>query len=254
MRKYSQIFLKNKNTAQKIVKIFYKNISPENKIIEIGPGKGILTEYLLEKYKDNYLAIEIDPLMIEKLKNKFALINIINRDFLEIDLDELKISYFIGNLPYHISTAIIEKLLEYDGFKYGVFMLQKEVCEKITAKSGNSIYGFISALTQIKCDVDYNFTVSRFEFLPIPKVDSGIITLKIKDKSIRGKEFKRFKNFLSIAFRHKRKTLLNSLHLSTTIDKKEIISVLKRHNLNENTRAEELSSQKLFELFCDFNL
>jgi len=253
MRKYSQVFLKNREIAQDIVREF-ETLAPKNKkIVEIGPGKGILTEFLFNDYRDNYTGIEIDPCMVDIIKSRFNGIKIINRDFLESDIDD-DISYFTGNLPYHISTAIIEKLLSNKNFESGVFMLQREVSRKITASEKSSDYGYISALVNLAADTEYLFDVSRNNFYPVPAVDSGVISIKIKKNRITADEFKKYKKFISAAFMHKRKTLVNSISLSRNIKKEEILDIIKKENINENVRAEELSPQILYRLSTIINI
>ncbi|MBP7795670.1 MAG: ribosomal RNA small subunit methyltransferase A [Elusimicrobiales bacterium] len=253
MRKYSQVFLKNKEIAQDIVREF-EIFAPKNKkIIEIGPGKGVLTEFLFNDYGDNYTGIEIDPCMVDIIKNRFNGIKIINKDFLEADID-YDISYFIGNLPYHISTAIIEKLLSYTHFDSGVFMLQREVSRKITASEKKSDYGYISALVNLVADTEYLFDVSKNNFYPVPAVDSGVISVRLKKNRITADEFEKYKKFISAAFMHKRKTLVNSISLSKNVKKEEVFDILKKENIKENVRAEALSPQILYRLSTIINI
>ncbi|MEF3280922.1 MAG: 16S rRNA (adenine(1518)-N(6)/adenine(1519)-N(6))-dimethyltransferase RsmA [Elusimicrobiota bacterium] len=251
MRKFSQVFLKNRAIAEKIVKCFETLVASCNKITEIGPGKGILTEFLFKKYGQNYTGIEIDPIMIDILKRKFKGINLINSDFLQIDQNLLS-SYFIGNLPYHISTAIIESLISFNNFKLGIFMFQKEVAKKIVSKPKETGYGYISALINLLAHTEYLFEVSRKEFEPVPEVDSAVILIKINNNQITPDEFENYKKFISMAFMHKRKTLINSLHLSLNKDKKTITEKLIAKKLTENTRAEELSPLQLYDISKSF--
>ncbi|NLH39670.1 MAG: ribosomal RNA small subunit methyltransferase A [Elusimicrobia bacterium] len=253
MRKYSQVFLKNKEIAQNIVKEFEILAPKDKKIIEIGPGKGILTEFLFNDYKENYTGIEIDPYMVDIIKNKFNGIKIINKDFLEADID-YDTSYFIGNLPYHISTAIIEKLLSYTHFDSGIFMLQREVSKKLTSSYESFEYGYISALVNLVADTEYLFDVSRNDFYPIPAVDSGVISVRIKKNRITADEFEKYKRFISAAFMHKRKTLVNSISLTRNIKKEEVLSILEKENINKNIRAEALSPQILYRLSTIINI
>lgn len=249
--KYSQVFLINKNIAERICEIF-SSIANNNPIIEIGPGMGILTKFLYPKYQDKYTAIEIDPKMIEIIKKQFSNINIINSDFLKLNDEILNYSYFCGNLPYHISTAILEKIINIQNFKAAVFMFQKEVAKKITASVSDSEYGYLSALINITCDTEYLFNVSRYDFKPIPKVDSAVVKIIKKDKISDNDNLKNYQRFISAAFRHKRKTLLNSLSLSLKINKKIITDILRNKKLSLNIRAEEIPPQILFELSMDF--
>jgi 16S rRNA (adenine1518-N6/adenine1519-N6)-dimethyltransferase len=252
MRKYSQVFLKNKNIAKKIVNLFTE-LNSGNRTVEIGPGKGILTAFLYNYYRENLTVIDIDPLMIENIKKIIPGIKAINDDFLKLDLDKLNVSYFIGNLPYHISTAIIEKLIRYRDFKLGVFMLQKEVARKLISDESDLEYGYLSAMVNLICKTDYLLDVSKDDFFPVPMVDSAIVLIE-KNKIIPEAEFEKYLRFIGYAFRHKRKTLVNSINLSTGIEKEKIIKILEKNSINSNIRTEKLSPEKLFELSKTLNI
>ncbi|HOJ85767.1 MAG: 16S rRNA (adenine(1518)-N(6)/adenine(1519)-N(6))-dimethyltransferase RsmA [Elusimicrobiales bacterium] len=246
-RKYSQIFLKDTHIAKKITDVFAE-IAKDNRVAEIGPGKGVLTDFLFKKYKDNLTVIDIDPEMIEWIKLKYPGIKFINSDFLKISLQELNTSYFIGNLPYHISTAIIEKLITYPNFKAGVFMLQKEVCKKITADEKSPDYGYLSALVNLICRTGYLFDVYRESFSPSPNVDSGIVSIEKTKDQITDEDFKKYSRFIGYAFRHKRKTLVNSINLSIGYPKDKLSEILLSKSISPNVRAQELPPEKLLEI------
>lgn len=247
MPKYSQVFLKNTKTAQNIVLEFEKHTPYDKKILEIGPGKGILTQYLIKKYPQ-YWAVEIDKNMVEFLREKFKGIKIINTDILKYEISDF--SYFIGNLPYHISTKITEKIVSNKKFRVGVFMFQKEVAKKIVADESKTEYGYLSALVNINNETKYLFDVYKTEFSPKPLIDSGVVLIKSKEQKIQKNEFEKYKKFISMAFSHKRKTLINSISLSSDIDKNIIIKKL--NTIPPQTRAEELPPKKLFELAMNF--
>lgn len=251
--KYSQVFLKNNSIAQKIADIF-TSIAKENEILEIGPGKGILTQFLYPKYREKYIAVEIDPSMVEILVKKFEGIKIINKDFLKLKEDEITQSYICGNLPYHISTAILEKIINLKNFKASIFMFQKEVAKKIVATPKDKEYGYLSALINIVAETEYLFDVSKHNFEPVPQVDSAVVKIEIKNERLNKELFKRYQRFISKAFMHKRKTILNSLALSTDIEKEKIIEILKKTNTPLLKRAEELSPDELLEISKNFNL
>jgi len=246
MRKYSQVFLKNKEIAKRIVKEFLL-LKPDKKICEIGPGKGILTNFLYPYFKEKMITVDIDPLMIEEILSRFPEIKAINIDFLKLNLDELGISYFIGNLPYHISTAILEKLIRYEKFKAGIFMLQKEVARKLVSTHKDPDYGYLSAFINIICKTYYLFDVGKENFQPIPAVDSAVVLIE-KTNQLPLNNFEKYIRFIGYAFRHKRKTLVNSINISTGIEKEKIIKILESKSIKPNTRAEELSPDQLFEI------
>ncbi|WP_185851262.1 16S rRNA (adenine(1518)-N(6)/adenine(1519)-N(6))-dimethyltransferase RsmA [Blattabacterium cuenoti] len=237
-KKFDQYFLKDKNIAKKIVKcLSFKNYDT---VVEIGPGLGILTRYLLTPYH-KVLLIEIDKALIFFLK-KFLEIprdQIIHGDFLKWNPEEINLQNFavIGNFPYNISSKILFHILKY--YKYipeCIGMFQKEVAKRIVSPKGNKTYGILSVLVQTFYDVKYLFTVNKHVFYPIPNVQSAVIYLKRKKikKNLN-------KNLLfqcvKVAFNQRRKILKNSLHnfiKKNTIPYEYEIPFL-------NKRAEQLS-------------
>ena len=177
-----QHFLKDLKIAEKIVSSLNRN--KKDLIIEIGPGRGILTQKLIQKYSNLYL-IEIDKDLLPFLKLKFPKLEkkILNVDFLKFTFDDFfkkKNLSIIGNFPYNISSQIIFKIIENkDRIDCVVGMFQKEVAKRICEKQGSKTYGIISVLTQFYFDVKYLFTVSPEVFTPKPKVFSGVIYTKI---------------------------------------------------------------------------
>ncbi len=247
MRRFSQVFLKNYHIAQKICCCF-EEISGNNDIMEIGPGKGILTQFLYPRYQKLYTGVEIDLEMVKILVEKFEGIKIINSDFLKLNTSEIKQSYFCGNLPYHISTAILEKIMELENFKAAVFMFQKEVAKKIVSSYKDTEYGYLSALINIKAETQYLFDVSRHNFNPIPEVDSAVVLIKCKKEKIPPEVFKTYRKFISAAFSYRRKTIANSLSLSFSKSKNEIEDILSKSGIKPTLRAEELPPDKLLQL------
>ncbi len=209
-----QHFLNDEQIAQDIANSLtekgYKNV------LEIGPGMGVLTKYLLKKKLKTHV-IEIDTESVEYLKAHYLNLanNIILKDFLKIDLSE----YFgeeqvaiIGNFPYNISTQIVFKTLE-NKHQIPEFagMFQKEVAKRIAEKEGSKVYGILSVLTQAFYDVEYLFTVPPTVFNPPPKVDSGVIRLTRKENYSLPVDEKLFYKVVKTAFQQRRKTLRNSL-------------------------------------------
>lgn len=239
-----QHFLNDEQIAQDIANSLtekgYKNV------LEIGPGMGVLTKYLLKK-KLKIHAIEIDTESVEYLKAHYLNLanNIISKDFLKIDLYE----YFgeeqvaiIGNFPYNISTQIVFKTLE-NRHQIPEFsgMFQKEVAKRIAEKEGSKVYGILSVLTQAFYDVEYLFTVPPTVFNPPPKVDSGVIRLTRKENYTLPVDEKLFYKVVKTAFQQRRKTLRNSLKTMNLSD-----------SLREDTifdkRPEQLSVQEFISL------
>ncbi|MET3539023.1 16S rRNA (adenine(1518)-N(6)/adenine(1519)-N(6))-dimethyltransferase RsmA [Chryseobacterium limigenitum] len=231
-----QHFLTDENIARKIV----EGLSFENykNIMEIGPGTGVLTKYLLEKEQNLYLA-EIDTESIEYLKNTYPKIteeifvgDFLKQDFNFINNDQIAI---IGNFPYNISSQILFKIIDhYELVPEMVGMFQKEVAERTASVPRTKEYGILSVLVQAYYDVTYLFTVHENVFNPPPKVKSGVIKLTRNPKEgLAGNEVL-FKQIVKAGFNQRRKKLSNSLKVL------EIPEELKTHEFMDK-RAEELS-------------
>ena len=231
-----QHFLTDENIARKIVEGLsyedYKNV------MEVGPGMGVLTKYLLEKDQNIYLA-EIDTESIEYLKKNYSKVtedtfvgDFLKQDFNFINGEQIAI---IGNFPYNISSQILFKIIDYYGqVPEMVGMFQKEVAERTAAVPRTKDYGILSVLIQAYYDVSYLFTVHENVFNPPPKVKSGVIRLTRNPKEgLAGNEVL-FKQIVKAGFNQRRKKLSNSLKVL------EIPDALKTHEFLDK-RAEELS-------------
>jgi len=209
-----QHFLKDQNIARKIVgSLKADGISA---VLEIGPGMGVLTKYLLENSNYSLHAVEIDAESIEYLKENYPELKerIIADDFLKLDLKKNFNQPFavIGNFPYNISSQIFFKILENkDQIMEVVGMVQKEVAQRIAEKPGTKTYGILSVFLQAYYNIEYLFTVSEHVFAPPPKVKSAVIRLKRNDTSELGCNEKLFSNVVKTAFNQRRKTINNSL-------------------------------------------
>ncbi|MDO5969228.1 16S rRNA (adenine(1518)-N(6)/adenine(1519)-N(6))-dimethyltransferase RsmA [Flavivirga aquimarina] len=244
-KKYlGQHFLNDESVAQKIADTLtlkeYKNV------LEIGPGMGVLTKYLLKKEIATYV-IEIDTESVAYLQANYLNLapRIIEEDFLKYDLNNVfnqEAFAIIGNFPYNISTQIVFKTLEMrDQIPEFSGMFQKEVAQRICSKEGSKVYGILSVLTQAYYDAEYLFTVPPNVFNPPPKVESGVLRLiRKKDYTLPCDDALFFK-VVKAAFQQRRKTLRNSL---------------KTYNLSDNLKAnvifgkrpEQLSVQEFIEL------
>ena len=184
-------------------------------VLEVGPGMGVLTEFLLSKGHD-LRVVELDGESVDYLERNFPHLDgrIIADDFLQLDLGTIYDGQFciIGNYPYNISSQIFFKVLDYrDRVVCCSGMLQKEVAERITAKPGSKTYGILSVLLQAWYDCEYLFTVSEHVFNPPPKVKSGVIRLTRNSATTLGCDEAKFKTVVKTAFGQRRKTLRNSL-------------------------------------------
>ncbi len=211
-----QHFLKDEKIAEDIVKSL-KHISHYKKVLEVGPGMGVLTKYLIAEAAYETHIIDIDRDSIAYLKKIFpALENkIIEGDFLKLDLNNLfnnEPFAVIGNFPYNISTEILFKVLDHKNqVPEVVGMFQKEVAERIAAKPKNKTYGITSVLLQAFYDIDYLFTVHEDVFNPPPRVKSAVIRLTRNAVQQLDCNEKLFKQVVKAGFNQRRKTLRNSI-------------------------------------------
>jgi 16S rRNA (adenine1518-N6/adenine1519-N6)-dimethyltransferase len=212
-KELGQHFLKDRNIAARIADSL-TGIGYDS-VIEIGPGTGILTGFLLERNFKDFRVIEIDNESVHYLIKSFPeLTNIIRGDFLELDIDSLfqeKLGV-IGNFPYNISTQILFKVLDNrDKIVEVTGMLQKEVAERICAGPGSKTYGILSVLLQAFYNIEYLFTVSEGVFSPPPKVKSGVIRLRRNETVDLGCTEVLFKKVVKACFNQRRKMLRNSV-------------------------------------------
>ena len=223
-----QHFLKDESIAKAIAETL--NLEGYNDILEIGPGMGVLTKYLLEKDVNTYV-IEIDPESVTYLDENFPKLKdkIISKDFLKYNINEIfegKQFAIIGNFPYNISTQIVFKCLELKSqVPEFAGMFQKEVAQRICEKKGSKAYGILSVLVQAFYNAEYLFTVDETVFIPPPKVKSGVLRLRRKEDFSLPCSEKLFFTVVKTAFQQRRKTLRNSL---------------KTLNLSENLRENEI--------------
>ncbi|WP_010137116.1 16S rRNA (adenine(1518)-N(6)/adenine(1519)-N(6))-dimethyltransferase RsmA [Ochrovirga pacifica] len=209
-----QHFLTDESIAKDIAAILSEK--GYNHVLEIGPGMGVMTKYLLQKEYTTHV-IEIDTESVEYLQAHYLHLapRIYGADFLKIDLNSIfKEEQFaiVGNFPYNISSQIVFKTIENRGFipEFGG-MFQKEVAQRICAAPGSKTYGIISVITQAYYDTEYLFTVPPTVFNPPPKVDSGVMIMKRKESLSLSVPDRLFKHVVKTAFGQRRKTLRNSL-------------------------------------------
>ncbi len=207
-----QHFLKDQEIARRIAESLpLREASP---VLEIGPGMGVLTKYLLQNPLINLRAVEIDSESVVYLHQHFPQLEVIEGDFLQMDLNKLYDGKFsvIGNFPYNISSQILFKVLDYkDKIPNVAGMLQKEVAERIASKPGKKAYGILSVFMQAYYHVEYLFTVSEQVFDPPPKVKSAVIRFTRNEVEKLDCDEKLFRTVVKTAFNQRRKTLRNSL-------------------------------------------
>ncbi len=213
-KSYGQHFLIHDKVASNIADLIspqYKN----NKILEIGPGQGKLTQFLIEKY-DDVTAIEADRDMVDYLKQAYAndKLHLIHEDFLKVKLRELlsEETVLIGNFPYNISSQIVIKLLENrELFPEMIGMFQKEVADRILAAPGSKTYGILSVLTQAYYAGTREMKLGPGHFNPPPKVDSAVIKINRLPVPRIENSYSDFRQIVKISFNQRRKMLRNSL-------------------------------------------
>lgn len=247
-KRFGQNFLDDKNIIHKIVSAF--EIKPKDLILEIGPGEGALTKYILEKTQ-NLIVVEIDKYLSQSLKEKFPHLKIINKDILECDF---KTEFYsekyrvIGNLPYYITSQILFQIFDNaEMITDALIMVQKEVGQRMVAYPGTKDYGILSVFTQYYSKPKILFTCSPNVFYPRPEVESVVIKLQLTRKFNLERSIENiFKEIVKISFNQRRKTLKNAL---SRIFKKEHFQQI---SFDFSKRAEELNLEDFIYLAQNF--
>lgn len=241
-KKLGQHFLKDKNIAHKIVEAFLPDKS--NTVLEIGPGTGMLTQFLKEKGY-NFWLIEVDSEAVALLQQKYPELKsqLIHHDFLQLNFPGrfgTNAISIIGNFPYNISSQIMFRVVENrEQVELVVGMFQREVARRLTQKPGNKEYGILSVIVQAFYEVEFLFSVNESVFSPPPKVKSGVIRLKRNQRKQLDCDEKLFFKVVKTAFNQRRKTLRNAL--------KPLFVINNQHRW-AGKRAEELSVEQFIEL------
>lgn len=252
-----QNFLINEEVVKNIVGC--SNIEKEDLVIEIGPGLGTLTKYLLEK-AGKVICIELDTKMLQMLEDRFSLYNnfeLINNDVLKVDLKniiekektegKIKNVKIVANLPYYITTPIIMKLLEEElELESITVMIQKEVADRLIATPGEKNTGAITYSVYYYADSEAIMEVPNSSFIPEPEVTSKVIKLNIrKETAVKPKDKEKMFKIIKYAFMQKRKTLLNSLTNNGVFkNKTQGTEILNSLGIKENVRPEELTLEQ----------
>ncbi len=258
-RKWGQHFLRDAATARRLVA--HSGVVAGETVLEIGPGTGLLTRALLE-VAARVVAVELDPQLAADLPrrvNEPERLQVVHADAARQDMMALLQEQVpsgepvraVGNLPYESSTVILARLLEARSRLEGIAILvQREVAERMSAKPGTRIYGYLSVLCQ---DVAEPRLVQRLRpgaFRPPPKVQSALVRLELRDAPLRGNIDRA--SFLSLAaglFGQRRKTILNNLQSATGVDRRAALEILARSGLQPRLRPEDLSVQQMAALY-----
>ncbi len=255
---YGQNFLIDETIVNEIIE--KSDIDSETAVIEIGPGLGAMTEFLIKKAK-KVLCYEIDNDMIKilnyRLKEKEKL-TILEKDFLKANIDEDINEYLAGcdkviivaNLPYYITTPILQKvILESKMISKMVVMMQKEVAIRICGTPKSKDYGSLSVFVQYKNKSDIIVNVPPKSFFPVPNVDSSVVKIEFNPNYIKLEKENKFYNFVQNIFKHKRKTLMNNMNASYKDKKEKTQEFIEEKQLKLTVRSEELTVETIIELY-----
>lgn len=250
IKRLGQNFLIDPNIVRKIVAL--AEVSPDSRVLEIGPGRGVLTEALC-KTAGHVTAVEIDPRLhayLAERQAEFPNLTLVLEDALVYPVERLPVgTIVVANLPYYISTPLLFRLLDQrDRFPRLVLMLQNEVADRLVAKPGSSDYGVLSVMAQYAAEITKAFRVSAQCFRPRPEVGSAVVLLRTRaQRELSPEEEPKFAALVKAAFAHRRKTLVNSLR-DEGYDQMRITGALERLTLSPSVRAEVLSLEQLIQL------
>lgn len=235
-KKWGQNFLRNRGAVDKIVSALEP--SPDDVVLEIGPGEGVLTEKLLE-LPNRVIAIEIDPELAARLKTKYERLELRNEDAVDAPLPDAPF-VAVGNLPYNVGTPILRRVIADPHCRRAVFMLQKEVADRIVAKPGSEPYGYLTLYVQAFATSKIVMTLDPRSFYPPPKVRSAVVRLEPRDPGL-GSPRDEVLDLVSASFRMRRKKLVNNLIGWREHTREEILEAMQRAGIDAEARAETMS-------------
>lgn len=250
--KYGQHFLTNQHAAQRIADAL--ELSENDSLVEIGPGKGTLTAYFLAA--PQMTIVEVDPEMVNLLRQRFASfrqIEVVQSDILEFDLRSLKLKdpkvlhKVVGNLPYNLTSPILRKLSEWTQWNFAVLMVQKEVADRLCAGPGSSDYGALTVGMNLTTTTERVFDLSPNSFNPRPKVDSTVIRVHRRENALTN-NIEGTQKVIQAAFQQRRKTILNSLSHGLGMEKPEAEKLLSQCHIEPTIRPEKLPVQAFIDL------
>ncbi|MBI3357201.1 MAG: ribosomal RNA small subunit methyltransferase A [Nitrospirae bacterium] len=250
IKRFGQNFLVDPNIVRKIVTL--AELGPSHTVLEIGPGRGILTEALCTS-SGRVTAIEVDPRLhayLSERQAEFPNLSLVLEDAMIYPLESLPVgTVVVANLPYYLSTPLLFRLLDQrDRFSRMVLMLQNEVADRLVAKPGSKDYGVLSVMAQYAADITKTFRVSAQCFRPRPEVGSAVVLLRTKERrELSREEEPKFAALVKAAFAHRRKTLVNSLR-DEGYDPTSLTGALQLLSLSPTARAEILSVLQFIEL------
>lgn len=236
-KKWGQNFLRNRGAVEKIVAAVEPE--PGDVIVEIGPGEGVLTSKLLA-LPNRIIAIEIDPDLEARLRAKFGdRLDLRNEDALEAPLPETPYRA-VGNLPYNVGTPILRRVIADPNCRRAVFMLQKEVADRVSAKPGSDPYGFLTLYVEAYASSRQLMTLEPRSFHPPPKVRSAVVVLDPRDPGLQSPR-EAVLDLVSASFRMRRKKLVNNLTGWRELTREQVLEAMQRAGIDLGARAETLA-------------
>ena len=236
-KKWGQNFLRNRGAAEKIVAAV--DAQPDEVVLEIGAGEGVLTSLLVERYPGRVTAVEIDPSLVASLRTRFgSALDVIEGDALEVPLPTRPFRA-VGNLPYNVGTPILRRVIADPNFKRAVFMLQKEVADRLVAKPSTHAYGYLTLYTQLFASAKILMTLEPKSFYPPPKVRSAVVVLDRAGNAHANPTS--LLELISASFRMRRKKLTSNLLHLTSFSRDILIAAMIKAHVSSDARAEELS-------------
>ena len=239
-KKWGQNFLRNRGAVEKIVAAI--EAGPEEIILEIGPGEGVLTEKLVE-LPNPIVAIEIDPQLAARLRSRFGeRLDLRKEDAVEAELPMAPYRA-VGNLPYNVGTPILRRVIADPNCRRAVFMLQKEVAERVSARPGDEQYGFLTLFVAMHATARILFSLDPKSFYPPPKVRSSVVVLDPHPPSYRA-DREVLLDLISASFRMRRKKLVNNLTGWRGFTREQVLAVMERAGIDPGVRAETMALEQ----------
>ena len=250
-KKLGQNFLVDEKLNNFISKL--GNINREDTVLEIGPGKGNLTKFLINENPKKLILIEKDNYLANELKLKFKGIDVINEDYLDVDEKNLNLNNTIvyGNLPYNVSSQILIKLIKLETIKFKklILMFQKEMADRILADTNTKSYGRLSIISQWRMNITKIKDILPQSFRPIPKIMSTLLKFEPKQDYYKIKEIKKLEFVTNTFFNYRRKMIKKPLGLLF----KDVDKIKKKYNLNINERPQKLNPLIYYKLSNELN-
>ena len=235
-KKWGQNFLRNRGAVDRIVAAI--EAAPDDVVVEIGPGEGALTDKLVA-LPNRVIAVEIDPELEAKLRARYGdRLELRNEDALEAALPETPFRA-VGNLPYNVGTPILRRVIADPNCRRAVFMLQKEVADRVTAKPGSEPYGYLTLYVQAFAAAKSIMTLEPKSFYPPPKVRSAVVVLDPRDPGLSSPR-EDVLDLVSTSFRMRRKKLVNNLTGWRDLTRERVLQAMREAGISEDARAETL--------------